>query len=209
MFLWVDDWEAILTGLLALTAAFVGLWVATSSERTKDQQLHMAARGSLSHHLGDISRHLREASLYIQTVYGTRDGSEIPKTKSLGPAPELPWTAVTALTQLIVTSTAAQGRYLSEYINLLQVYYASLRDIPYDLAAPNLTYGTWNLDSIIVKAIEADAGLSPLYEYARFRSEKLERPERKTILNSMAVLGFDEADFEEAFELLKEKYPDT
>ena len=208
LFLWVKDWEAMFTGMLALAAALLALWVSQANQRQKDRQLLLAARSTLAHALGDLSVHLRDASDYLRTLYDARVGNEIPKSLKTIVPPEIPWASVEALTRLIAVTDVSNGRIVSDLLNAVQVHSANIRDIPRDLSDPHLIYGTWNVLDNLVRTVETDARLASLYEFARFKSEKIEDSRTRTrILNSFGTLGFDDADYAELFQRLDERYP--
>lgn len=208
LFLWVDDWEAMVAALIALAAAGVGLWVTGANQRERDRQALQAARAKLSHALGDLSVHLNEAAAFLQDIYAQRVGHRIPESALVPTPPSIPWSSIEALAQLTAMSSLEHGRVVGGLINLLQVHSANLREIPHDIRRPTLIYGTWNMHDQMRTVIEINARLTSLYNYARFRSENITGViDRDAIFKSFAVLNFDEDDAEDLVAELDKIYP--
>lgn len=207
LFLWVDDWEAIAAAGLALLAAVVGLRWSSNQERSKRQQLQMAARAGLAHALSDISEYLQSSARYVSAVHRTATAGVVPTATLANVPPDLPASAISALREVILPSSRTEARPFLELLNDLQIQRANLRALPENVADPSHIILTQDLEALLARTVIADARMHEMFRYARLEIEHVPNdPTRSVVFNSAGVLKLDDFEFEFLFELLSKKF---
>ena len=208
LFLWVDDWEAIVAAGLALLAAIVGLQWSSNKERSRLQQLLMAARAGLSHALSDLSEYLQNAARYASDVHRLATAGVVPTAKLATDPPELPASAIAALREVILASSVSEARPFAALLSDLQIQRANLRSLPEKVTNPSQPLMTTEIEALLARTAIADARMHDMFRYARFEIEKVSGDiSRSTVLNSASVLNLGDLEFPYLFQLLNYKFP--
>jgi hypothetical protein len=207
LFLWVDDWEAIVAAGLALLAAIVGLQWSSNKERSRLQQLLMAARAGLSHALSDLSEYLQNAARYASDVHRLATVGVVPTAKLATDPPELPASAIAALREVILASSVREARPFAALLIDLQIQRANLRSLSDKVATSPNSILQHEIEVLLARTVIADARMYEMFRYARFEIEKVpDEIARSTVFNSARVLNLDDLEFQDLFQLLDNKF---
>lgn len=192
---WLDAWQTLTSGILALAAAAVGAWflskqigLADRHETDRVARGHASARAALSFNLDRLWRYEESVAAYLNTQL-----VHISLGTLTAEAPTLDQQTVASLERMIANSSKDEIEPYAQLIGLLQVQAARLHG-QWARSSAGDPPGEEELLDRCYDAIEATARINALFPYARFAAgeDGPRTPERSDITNARSTIGFRE-----------------
>lgn len=176
LFLWVEDWEALVGGMATFTGALIGaaalLWVAREGRRNNARAL----RAGLALKLGPLLDYAQASAAVARALLPQVVGKVLPNTATLPPLPELPKDSVQAIIDIVGVSSVHNASELSDLLHDIQVQHARLSSLKEDIPNSSHIIGLDNLQARLAEAVALYASVSDLYRYARREQDHLTHP---------------------------------
>lgn len=192
---WLDAWQTLTSGVLALAAAAVGAWflskqigLADRHETDRVARGHASARAALSFNLDYLWRHEESVAAWLREQL-----AHISLGTLTSAPPRLDQQMVASLERMIANSSKLEVEPYAELISLLQVQSARLHG-HWAASLSGDPPGLVELLDRCYDAIEAAARINALFPYARFSAgaDCPRTPERSDITNARSTIGFRE-----------------
>ncbi len=200
LLLWVDDREALLAGVLAVTAAAAGvIYVqkqikqAEAHERRRLRRRYRAQKAAMPLTLSSLCDYAKESAWKLSQCRDLLRRQQHPSLEALGEfePPKLSVEVVTALQRMVEASSKSRAKPFIALLSDLQVHTARWRGLMESLVGdrPGVGYAVGYFDSEIVEAAELYARASDLFAVTRPDPEPdIAAP--TTLSSALRLMGF-------------------
>jgi hypothetical protein len=210
-------WQTLLTGGIAILAAFIGgsylkrqmdqadRHHAAMLKQTEDQhkderrRARASARAMLVFALDALTDYVEECANALKTMRLACRGTSYPRDAERPPIPSIPTDVVGSLQRMIEGAEPHEVAQFKTIVNKMQVFDARLTDLVrrHDGGRVEKIVTSDNIESFILNAVEIHAMASMLFAFAREETDDL--PTVPMIATqhptSLHVLGFREHEF--------------
>ena len=201
---WIYHWQTLLTGLLAIAAAFVGGYFVNKQivdarrlEADRIARRFSAMRSVLPLTLSYLSAYARDNAEALKDIYSRKENNEIPNTINLPKLPELPLDVVPQLRDMIETSDKNVAKVIAELLAKIQVQSSRIGSLKRWRSSPQREMVTsLNIEGYILDTAEIYARAAALFDFARRKSDTVRYLVTSSELKSaLDQLGFWREDF--------------
>ena len=200
----LEKWQTLLAGLLALGAAIWGaillksqIAISENHENTRRKTAEAAARAVLPLTLSSIIDYTEQSSNTLHTLYQSREGEVIPERARTIDIPQVPESAIGSLQSMIESSTNPEiVKVISKLIQKIQIQNSRMRSAAHreQSIRPNrinLVLARY-VEDYIIDSAKIHAFASSLFSYARFSSETPEEVSWDNVSQSLMLLNWAE-----------------
>ncbi len=191
---WVNRYQSLGSGILALSAAAVAYWAANAQirhaerlEEKRRQAEEFAARAGLSFALNDILSYTNSCLEKCKSIYFTEGIS----SKSELIFPSLPPSSIESLKKCIQFSSEQNQQKIQNLVSFLQIIEARLADL--NISVVLTQEDELNLCRKIIDLLTIRYFASSLFEYARIIHEQKSMPDATIyIWHELRKAGFSD-----------------
>lgn len=187
----IQDWQTLLAGLLALTSAIWGVVTLqkqiTLSEKHEHQRLmakEKAARAVLPLTLSTIINYVEQSSNFLRPIYESRENGSIPEqARTNVNVPKVPESAIGSLQSMVEAAAPTNPNIadaIAKLIQQIQIQNSRMASIVSREDSRNPIHIsivlTINIESLIIKTAVIQVLAECLLEYARYEAETPSMP---------------------------------
>jgi hypothetical protein len=202
------NWQTLVTGILAIVAAFIGggfvyyqTRTAQAADRDRVARRHAAARSTLPLVLSGMMEYARHVGAGLRALYLSSAGDAVTRESIIEwMTPPLPSDATRALSEVIEAASNEMAEVISDLLGQLQVQNVRLRGMKDDAIAG--TPGRRSLlkielDTYISDIADIYARCEALLGYARRETETANAgPSADDLRRALFLMGFHEPAFD-------------
>jgi hypothetical protein len=194
----LERWQTMVTGLIALMAAFIGAYYVNKQtqlgeqhEQERNRRRFDAARAVLPFTLSALTSYAGQSGKLLRAIHrGPRNGNMIVgPLANLPELPALPQSSIAELRELIASAEVPLGELVAEILAEMQVQHVRLSELYTEMTNPsgNPTEHVANVETFIIDAAVVYARSSALFDFAR--RETTELPSTLTAANVISALN--------------------
>lgn len=180
---WIDHWQTLIAGSLAILAAIVGgifinrqIRAAKTSEIEARQRKFDAARAVLPLILSALSEYAIRCNKLLMAIHATKAGENIPKQAAPSPPPPIPSGVIDDLRAIIEHSDEPFRGNVKRLIGQLQVQVARIGSMVTHLKAgydDDHSITALNIETYMIDGADIYARCSALFDFARGTSDEV------------------------------------
>lgn len=180
---WIDHWQALIAGSLAIVAAIVGgifinrqVRAAKTSETEARQRKFDAARAVLPLTLSALSEYAIRSNKLLMAIHTTKAGESIPKQATPPALPPIPVGVIEDLRAIIEQSDEPFRGSIKRLIGQLQVQVARMGSMATHLKEgydDDHSITVLNIETYMIDGADIYARCSALFDFARGTSDEV------------------------------------
>jgi hypothetical protein len=211
LLMWVERWQTLITGLLAIVAAFIGGWFinrqvaeAKTQEGERLRRRHFSARAMAPLALSTLTEYTLGVAEALGNIHGQAVGGGIPHTAVIPTFPSLPTDVLSSFRDMVETSNEGVAGAFADILSDVQIQRARIRSLVSDI--PRHTVLSLNIEQYLIDAASIHAQASALFSYARREVDGA--PDAITwnaVRSSLRQMGIWEEDYDSLFELISSR----
>lgn len=214
---WIDHWQTLITGGLAIAAAFIGglfinrqIAAARQADAEARRRKLDAARATLPLTLSALSEYATGCNKALKMLHGTQDSGSIPKQADPAPTVVVPVDVIVELRLLIEFGDAPVGTAIRKLLSELQVQIARIATMTKQLKQgydDDHSITVLNVETYMIDTADIYARCAALFDFARGKTDTLPgAPLRADIKSALRQTGVWEDNFSRVHQLAESRY---
>lgn len=215
---WLDQWQTLVSGLLAIAAALVGgsfvlaqVRQAAGQEKERLRRRHEAARATLPLTLSGLMEYARGCGRALRVLHLSSRGPAIGRAAfEAFELPPVPATAVPALAEMIEASSPEVAEAIAALLRELQVQDGRLRSMKREMLDPHAhrrNVPKSELHEYMLDVADVYGRCEALLDFARNESEVAgSTPKAVDLKRALFLMGYHEAAFDELKALAERRH---